>query len=66
MTIHQCPKCELKFALHTVLDDHLRNDHPEFHHEYPVRGVRHFGDETAPPAPPAPPAEPSVANRPQP
>lgn len=41
MTIHQCPKCELKFAIKTVLDWHLRNDHPQFHHDYPVRGVRH-------------------------
>jgi hypothetical protein len=45
MTIHQCPKCELKFAIKTVLDWHLRNDHPQFHHDYPVRGVHHWDAE---------------------
>ena len=37
MTIHQCPKCELRFTWKTELDDHCINDHPEFKHEYPVR-----------------------------
>ena len=46
LTVHQCPKCELKFAIRTVLDDHLRNDHPQFHHDYPVHGVHHYGTET--------------------
>lgn len=41
MTIHQCPKCELRFERQTELDDHCRKDHPGFHHEYPVRGVHH-------------------------
>jgi len=41
MTIHQCPKCELRFTWPTELDDHCRNDHPAFHHDYPVRGVHH-------------------------
>ena len=36
MTIHQCPKCELRFSWPTELDDHCRNDHPEFHHDYPA------------------------------
>lgn len=36
MTIHQCPKCELRFEWRTELDYHCRNDHPEFRHEYPV------------------------------
>jgi hypothetical protein len=26
--IHQCPRCELRFAFHTELEDHLRVDHP--------------------------------------
>jgi hypothetical protein len=37
MTIHQCPKCELRFTWETELDDHCVNDHPQFKHEYPVR-----------------------------
>jgi hypothetical protein len=37
MTIHQCPKCELRFTWKTELDDHCVNDHPQFKHEYPVR-----------------------------
>ncbi len=45
MTVHQCPKCELRFAWHTELDDLCRNDHPQFHHDYPVKGVRHHNDE---------------------
>lgn len=36
MTVHQCPKCELRFALKTELDDHCWHDHPEFRHEYPA------------------------------
>lgn len=36
MTIHQCPKCELRFDWKTELDDHCWHDHPEFRHEYPV------------------------------
>lgn len=41
MTVHQCPKCELRFAYLTELDDHCRHDHPRFHHDYPVRGIHH-------------------------
>lgn len=47
MTIHQCPKCELKFAILTVLEDHCRKDHPRFHHDYPVRGEHHWESEPA-------------------
>lgn len=36
MTIHQCPKCELRFDWKTELDDHCWHDHPEFRHDYPV------------------------------
>lgn len=36
MTIHQCPKCELRFDWLTEVDDHCRRDHPEFRHEYPA------------------------------
>ena len=65
MSIHQCPKCELRFTWHTELDDHCRTDHPEFHHDYPVGGVRHYGTDpgatvAAPPGAGAagPPADP--------
>jgi hypothetical protein len=36
MTVHQCPKCELRFDWRTELDDHCWHDHPEFRHEYPA------------------------------
>ena len=41
MTIHQCPKCDLRFTWQTELDDHCRSEHPDFHHDYPVRGIHH-------------------------
>lgn len=44
MTIHQCPKCELRFAFKTELEDHCRTDHPDFQHVYPA--VHH--DDPAP------------------
>ena len=47
MTVHQCPKCELRFSWQTELDDHCRTDHPAFHHEYPVRGEHHDYDVVA-------------------
>lgn len=40
MSIHQCPKCELRFTWKTELDDHCHNDHPSFQHDYPVRRGR--------------------------
>lgn len=58
MSVHQCPKCELRFDWITELDDHCRQDHPQFHHDYPVHG-RHRNDAvgqtvsgSAAPAPP--------------
>jgi hypothetical protein len=62
MTIHQCPKCELRFSWLTELDDHCRNDHPDFHHDYPVHGVHHYAVTAEPPAEAAAPA----AARPEP
>jgi len=57
MSIHQCPKCELRFEWKTELDDHCWHDHPEFRHEYPA----------SPPPPeaaaPAPVAQPVVRER---
>jgi hypothetical protein len=48
MTIHQCPKCELRFTWQTELDDHCRAEHPEFHHDYPVHGVHHVDEPSSP------------------
>jgi hypothetical protein len=48
MTNYQCPKCDLRFTWRTELDDHCRTDHPAFHHDYPVRGERHYGNEPEP------------------
>jgi hypothetical protein len=36
MTVHHCPKCELRFGYKTELDDHCWHDHPEFRHDYPA------------------------------
>jgi hypothetical protein len=27
-SVHQCPRCDLRFAFRTELEDHLRADHP--------------------------------------
>lgn len=43
MTIHQCPKCELRFDRKTELDDHCWHDHREFRHEYPAAHHREAG-----------------------
>lgn len=51
MTVHQCPKCELKFAYKTEVDDHCWHDHPEFRHEYPA--VNHVAEPVTPQAAPA-------------
>jgi hypothetical protein len=37
VTVHQCPKCELRFTWQTELDVHCRDEHPDFHHDYPTR-----------------------------
>lgn len=41
MTIHQCPKCELRFEWKAELDDHCWHDHPEFRHDYPASPAPH-------------------------
>jgi hypothetical protein len=58
MSVHQCPKCELRFTWRTELDDHCREEHPEFHHDYPVGHPLHpatqdagAGDQSAQTAP---------------
>jgi len=57
MTVHQCPKCELRFTWQTELEHHCRTDHPAFHHEYPVRGEHHDYDAVVP--------EPEVPHEPE-
>lgn len=37
MSVHQCPRCDLRFSWQTELDYHCREEHPEFHHEYVTR-----------------------------
>ncbi len=36
MSTHHCPSCALIFDQKTVLEYHLRNDHPDVHFDYPV------------------------------
>ncbi|MGH8962762.1 MAG: hypothetical protein ACRDWT_16505 [Jatrophihabitantaceae bacterium] len=50
MTIHQCPKCELRFDWNTELDDHCRHDHPQFRHEYPAQAAPQPDPEPVPEA----------------
>jgi hypothetical protein len=54
MTVHQCPKCELRFTWKTELDDHCQQDHPQFRHEYPVRKAASTGQREQPGAAQAP------------
>ena len=57
MTVHQCPKCELRFSYKTEVDDHCWHDHPEFRHTYPAA---HRPPEPLPPAAPPPARAPST------
>ena len=50
MSVHQCPKCELRFTWKTELDDHCAHDHPAFHHDYPLRRGRAEDDHVSWPA----------------
>lgn len=34
-TMYHCPACELIFKWKTVLEHHLREDHPSRHFDYP-------------------------------
>ncbi len=34
MSVHPCPKCTLAFVSKNELEDHCRNDHADFHHEF--------------------------------
>jgi hypothetical protein len=57
MTIHHCPKCELRFEWKTELEDHCWHDHPEFRHDYPAQVAEPARPARAPRAPAAGPAE---------
>lgn len=56
MSVHQCPRCELRYSWQTELDYHCREEHPEFHHDYvthseaELRGIREARVKTAQPA----------------
>ncbi len=54
MTIHQCPKCELRFDWKTELYDHCWHDHPEFRHDYPAQPAPPPVADPAPRAQPVP------------
>ena len=56
MTVHHCPKCELRFNWKTEVDDHCWHDHPEFRHEYPAQESV-LVNESAPRRAAAPPRE---------
>jgi hypothetical protein len=36
VSTHHCPCCDLIYDQKTVLEYHLRNDHPDVHFDYPV------------------------------
>ena len=44
MSVHQCPRCDLRFSWQTELDYHCREEHPEFRHEYLTRTAGGPGD----------------------
>lgn len=51
MTVHTCPRCELRFERETEVVDHLANDHgldPEHFHTRP--DPTHHGHEPADPS----------------
>lgn len=40
ISVSQCPKCELLFAIRNQLEDHLLHDHPDFQHVYQPSSAR--------------------------
>jgi nucleotide-binding universal stress UspA family protein len=55
-TIHQCPRCELRFAYRTELEDHLRTEHvPAITDDVPARAPAVAGIITVPVDPTGPP-----------
>lgn len=63
MTVHQCPKCELRFERKAELDDHCWHDHPQFRHEYPASAPPPPAPEPVPHHELAPPPKKPVAQR---
>jgi hypothetical protein len=55
MSVHQCPKCELRFTWKTELDQHCRDEHPDFQHDYPAGHRMSAQPIPTPPTPPPPP-----------
>lgn len=55
MSVHQCPKCELRFSWVTEVDDHCRQDHPDFQHEYLTARARDLRAARARPVQESPP-----------
>ncbi|MCW2526024.1 MAG: hypothetical protein JWM76_884 [Pseudonocardiales bacterium] len=53
MSVHQCPKCELRFTWQTELDAHCNEDHPDFHHEYKTHSWELKHPQTPSPPPPS-------------
>jgi hypothetical protein len=54
VTIHHCPKCELRFTHKTELDDHIWHDHADFRHDYPATAPPPLAAAPPPPATPRP------------
>lgn len=47
MSVHQCPRCELRYSWQTELEYHCREEHPEFHHDYLTRSEAEQRDSRA-------------------
>lgn len=45
MTVHHCPFCPLRYWWRSELEEHLRAEHQQFHHDYPERRRRAAGGE---------------------
>jgi hypothetical protein len=58
VSVHQCPKCELRFTWQTELDAHCRDEHPDFHHDYPTPA--HMARHAQPPGLDAAPGRPAT------
>ena len=41
MNVLHCPECKLRFRSESELDQHLRDEHPEFHSERMDRNQPH-------------------------
>jgi uncharacterized C2H2 Zn-finger protein len=41
MNVLQCPECKLRFRNESELDQHLKDEHPEFHSRKVDMGLTH-------------------------